>query len=582
MEPMKRISSVALAALLLAASPAPPPASADWPELGRAICLAPADQNRPQIVSDGAAGAIIVWQDARSARINLFARRVLASGEPDPAWPADGRPLLADSAALGAAGQQAPVVVSDGAGGAIVAWREQRSASGFDIFAQRILASGVVDPAWPANGRALCSAAGAQEAPAIAPDGLGGAIVAWMDARSEATGFDVFAQHVLASGVVDPAWPLDGVAVSSAAAEQAFPRIVSDDAGGAIVTWFDFRPGTSGIDLYAQRVRGSGTVDPAWPVDGRALTLARGAQEGPAIVADGQNGAIIAWTDSRDGFGDIYAQRVLGSGAIAAGWPADGQAICTAADEQIDPVIASDGAGGAIVAWRDSRGGLFHNPFVQHVLASGSIDATWPDQGRRLSSSTAEQSSGAIVEDGNGGAIVTWMEDFFIYAHRVESTGILDSTFPSSGRLLRNRLSFQLDPVIVAAGQATAIVAWTDLESSQDSNIFANQVVTSGTVGVEPGSVGPEISFARPSPNPARLALTLRFALPRETRVRLAVYDAAGRRVRDLVSGVLPAGGHAIGWNLLDERGRAVGAGLYFVRLEAEGRSLVQRVAALE
>ena len=133
----------------------------------------------------------------------------------------------------------------------------------------------------------------------------------------------------------------------------------------------------------------------------------------------------------------------------------------------------------------------------------------------------------------------------------------------------------------MAAGPATAIVAWSDLDR-KDSDIYANLVTTSGTVGVDPGTPGPGIAFARPAPNPARGSLTLRFSLPREARVRLVVHDATGRRVRELASGGLPAGEHTVGWDLLDERGRAVGAGLYFIRLEADGRTLVQRVATLE
>ncbi len=60
-------------------------------------------------------------------------------------------------------GQAFPVIVSDGVGGAIVAWQDGRSqTSGVDIYAQHVLASGAVDLAWPANGRVLCTATGGQ------------------------------------------------------------------------------------------------------------------------------------------------------------------------------------------------------------------------------------------------------------------------------------------------------------------------------------------------------------------------------------------------------------------------------------
>jgi hypothetical protein len=99
----------------------------------------------------------------------------------------------------------------------------------------------------------------------------------------------------------------------------------------------------------------------------------------------------------------------------------------------------------------------------------------------------------------------------------------------------------------------------------------------SGTVSV--GDATPELAFALPSPNPANARTTLQYTLPRAGIVRLGVYDASGRLVRELASGTREAGQHAEAWNLRDASGRAVGAGLYFARLETDGRTLVRRVA---
>src|SRR5262249_43218245 len=80
----------------------------------------------------------------------------------------------------------------------------------------------------------------------------GGAIVTWYDFRA-GTSFDIYAQHVLLSGAVDPSWPTDGLAVSTATNDQAAPTIVSDGANGAIITWHDLRSAAS-YDIYTQRV----------------------------------------------------------------------------------------------------------------------------------------------------------------------------------------------------------------------------------------------------------------------------------------------------------------------------------------
>ena len=98
-------------------------------------------------------------------------------------------------------------------------------------------------------------------------DGAGGAIVVWYDYRSGGSN-NIYAQHVLASGAVDPAWPADGRALCTAANNQHYPQIVSDGTGGAIVTWQDYRSGTN-YDVYAQRANSSGLAQ--WAANGVAV-----------------------------------------------------------------------------------------------------------------------------------------------------------------------------------------------------------------------------------------------------------------------------------------------------------------------
>ena len=493
---MRSVSGSASVHFVLAAAAltvAHHPALAAWPELGRPVCTAADDQQAPKVASDGTGGAIITWQDSRSPIVNIFAQHVLSTGDLDPAWPIDGRALLTDPLALANApsGQMSPVIVPDGAGGAIVAWQDGRSqTSGTQIFAQHVLASGAVDPAWPANGRALCTAPGGQFRPKIAADGAGGAIVTWTDLRSGATDNDVFAQHVLASGVVDSRWPVDGTALSSAPGDQFFPDIVADGSGGAIVTWVDGRSSPGSADIYAQRVMGSGVVDPDWPADGLALCVAAGDQLNPAIASDGTHGAIVTWEDFRDVIPHIFAVRVSGSGAVAAGWPADGREVCAAPIGQTDPIITPDGANGAIVNWSDIRNGGNFVQFAQHVLASGAIDPAWPVDGTPLSRSTSDQTDSSMVTDGAAGAIVAWEEDSFIFAQHVEDSGLLDPAFPLDGRLVRPVLTFQRTPDLVSDGGGNAIVAWSDRASNADSDIYAMQVRAAATVTACQGTPG--------------------------------------------------------------------------------------------
>jgi len=146
-----------------------------------------------------------------------------------------------------------------------------------------------------------------------------------------------------------PDVPNVNVPLCVADATQQSATCVSDGAGGAIVTWQDSRSGTNHI--YVQCISADGT--PPWTANGVALCTATNDQFVPTIVSDGAGGAIVAWHDSRSGNFDIYAQKISGVGAVQ--WTADGVALCTAAGHQYYPVMVSDGAGGAIVAWYDYR-----------------------------------------------------------------------------------------------------------------------------------------------------------------------------------------------------------------------------------
>ena len=60
------------------------------------------------------------------------------------------------------------------------------------------------------------------------------------------------------------------------------------------------------------------------------------------------------------------------------------------------------------------------------------------------------------------------------------------------------------------------------------------------------------------------------------TRVRLSVVDVLGRETAVLVDGVRPAGRHELRWDGRGRRGAAP-TGMYFMRMEAAGRTFMKR-----
>jgi hypothetical protein len=102
-------------------------------------------------------------------------------------------------------------------------------------------------------------------------------------------------------------------------------------------------------------------------------------------------------------------------------------------------------------------------------------------------------------------------------------------------------------------------------------------VIRPDFVGVGGNDVPRQLSLAPPSPNPARDAITVRYELPREADVSLAVFDLAGRKLADLARGRVPAGQHTATWNFRVDGGAEFSAGYYVVRLRVGDQTFTRR-----
>ena len=83
-------------------------------------------------------------------------------------------------------------------------------------------------------------------------------------------------------------------------------------------------------------------------------------------------------------------------------------------------------------------------------------------------------------------------------------------------------------------------------------------------------------------PNPFNPETTISYDLPRESAVSLKIYNAQGQTIRTLVQQSQTVGTYRVAWDGRDERGRAVGSGLYFYRLQAGDFRATQRMMLLK
>ncbi len=453
--------SIAVVCLLLVSAAFP--IQAAWIDNGVPVCAASNNQENQVTASDGVGGMFVAWVDSRAADKDIYAQHIDASGA--ALWTPYGIPVCTEI------GNQIDcVIVSDGVGGAIIVWEDLRNGTDFQLFAQRVSSSGLIQ--WGPDGILLSTTAVAANRAGIVTDGANGAIIAWEEWSG--VSWDIYAQRVGPSG--DLLWGVSGTPVCSNSSPQYFPRIAVDEAGGAVICWREERAGN--LDIYAQRVNAAGNV--LWTVDGVPACQQVNSQQNADIASDGSGGAIVVWEDVRNSSDDIYAQRIYYTGAAA--WTLDGIPVAGSLNSMRTPMVMSDGGGGAFIVWREHLPSEY-DMHAQRVDAAGAL--LWTSSGVPVVTAFGYQYYPAVVSDGYDGILVSWMDfrgaAYDIYSQRISAAG--DIIWAVDGIPVCTADRDQNFPSMVSDGAGGALIAWKDSRSAVDSDIYAYQIDSQGRRG---------------------------------------------------------------------------------------------------
>ena len=528
------------------------------PTVNTSICTTSQKQNEQAIASDGAGGAIIAWRDYRDEQ-GIFGGDIYAQRISDIGeiqWTVNG---IGVNTQIN--GQFRPCLVSDMSGGAIICWAKNFGGLyNYDLYAQRVNGDGFL--LWPSSGVAISTASGTESFHAIASDDSGGAVITWQRLPGTPGSTDIYVQRIDSSGNIK--WETNGVEVCLAAESQSNPVVVSDGAGGAIIAWTDGRS-ESHTDIYAQYLDATGNIQ--WQADGVPICTANLAQEFPVIISDGTGGAIIAWNDTRNTNGDIYSQKIDATGTVQ--WVSDGIPVSTADGDQTNVVMSSDGADGAILAWSDERNGSNSDVYAQRINAAGEFQ--WTVNGIPVSAAPNNQLAPFIIGDNKSGAIISWHDyrndaQGDIYIQKVNPSG--STAWTVNGVPLATAVEKQLYPVMVGEENGGAIVVWEDERNGADLDIYAQYINQNGGLGYltipeRIPNIIQNIKLYQNYPNPFNPSTTIEFNLPATNQVTLTIFNILGEEVVTLVSERLSAGTYSYQWF----RVARMESGVYLYRL---------------
>jgi len=460
---------------------------------------------------------------------DVYAQRVTLAGATQ--WTANGV-LIRDPPVANS--NTRPQIVPDHQGGAIISWCEDRYGND-DVFLQRISTTGSL--LWGAAGQLAITSPFAKLQSTMAPDGMGGAIVA---VSETGTTSDIKAKAVDHYGILgaDPAVTnVEDVPNDQGGKVKVSWNASALDTDPAFYTITQYHLFRSVPPLIAQAALASGTgamLEGSAPLAGRRAftTTSQGTNvyywEYLASQSAYQlpNYSFVASTsgDSVDGSNPLTAYMVQARTATNQFWnsqPDSGYSTDDLAPVAPAPFTGQYSGGATALHWNPN----LEADFAEYRLHRGLTPDFRPGPGN------------------------------FVAA--LEDTGYLDpnATQPSYYKLAA-------------------------VDSHGNISTYA-LLTPSGTVDVPSPRAVTRMWLAAPTPNPVTTEAAFRFGIKATGRVTLRIHDASGRVVRELLSGALPAGEHTVRWDGRDAAGRTVAGGLYFAQLSSGGETKTTRVIAM-
>jgi len=430
---------------------------------GRARLLFADPKLLPASASSAAATnpSFVVWNDGNVDQ--FFAQKVNASGIIQ--WAANGVVVSACSSGI-TEFLDLTTIISRSDGGCITIGLEARSPLR-PVVAHRLDSAGAHQWAGTTGVNLYGGASATAENVACVSDGSDGAVAVWRDNRSG--GRRVYARRIDSTGT--PQWTVDGVEVS-ALADDEFPVITSDGAGGYYVGWRWYNGGTPAT--YAQRLNGAGA--PQWAAGGISIITDRSFFDRPAMCL-GSDGTLLVAAESSEGV--LVVRKVSNAGATL--WTTAN--LSPGSTNIQSKAIISDRAGGCVAVWLDDVGATFDIKALR-VLSDGT--PAWPAAVTLLTlgglgADNERLQDFSIVEDGEGGMIVA-TDDLLASP----SPGIIAQRVRNDGTLLWGAgvsvvsAPTQNGPRLTTDGASGCIVSWRNPTSP--NSLFIRRIDKEGVL----------------------------------------------------------------------------------------------------
>ena len=501
----------------------------------------------PLMVSDGSGGAIIAFQSYHDS--SIYAQRVDKFGY--KRWGEYGV-----RAAIGHQIYQSYTfdLCEDDNGGCYMSIVDYVTLYPYyytQLIVQRIDSLG--NRLWGDSGSVVCdldsnSVASSQ----VVTEGMNGAFVIWVDQRNSPF-YTVYGQHL--DDVGNPTWTHNGIVISDGIDYgNILPEAIYGGPGYTLAYWH----GNSGL-LWSQKIDMYGNFH--WGEAGIQLPDYLGSRN--CYISDGNSGCVLTGRYRISPTSYVFnAQRMDDSGALI--WGSSGIMLSDTASTNSFYVSLAQNNSGTYFAWSDDRTGTM-TIYIQRVERNGLV--LWQPLGMPISSPDSTGSKPAVTSTQFSNVIVAYLDQRgqSVRCQKFDSSGI--AAWTPDNIVISYIDEFFYHTYIISDGAGGAIVCW----SMYPGHVYIQQVSADGNLGEvlavyeEPfANIPAKITLFQNYPNPFNASARIYYSLDRSTSVRLVINDILGRQVATLVDGEQAMGSYSVIWDASN-----IASGTYFVLLEA-------------
>lgn len=561
-------------------------------------------------------GAVLAFTDTRGAGdLNVHVYKISPSGNFD--WGANGVTLSSSTDF-----EADPRITRTTDGNYVFAWPIMGTVQRVGL--QKLSPAGA--KLWGANPVEYASGTSEKYTyPRIVASDSGGVIVVHTGATGNfpAQTVKIYAQKFNSNG--QPQWGAGGISIQNLGKIAAFqkPTVISDGAGGAIVSWYDDRNNLSIQGSYVQHIRANGTL--AFAANGASVstdnTMHQFYPSSAYILSTDE--VVVFWNqkDALQNQASIYGQKLSASGDKLWGStgkvfiPLSSTAITTHQAYGYDTpgsksatcvYLAGSGINSAVNAFRSDMSGnstlnpphsypnlALTNGDTEKMRAEGFLDAVgnlrviWDDvnsiQGKAVTPSGTLGFQAVPVELRNFSAAVsgndvtlewstaTETNNSHFEVERTGDNGRAVKAGSVNGKGTTTELSiYRFEDKNLNTGKYTYRLYQIDYDGTRR---------LAATTETEILNVPQNFTLEQNYPNPFNGETVIRFAVPYDSDVQISVYDTKGELKGEIFKGNVAAGNHSLRF---DTAGLELSSGVYFYRLSSGNFSQIRKLVLMK